>query len=149
MTASVVDQLEVIQIQHQNRDFMPLIGFVVAPERQTVPDSGKRIDIGHIVQVLDIDIQIHDELFEGCRKNADFVLLIIIQLGIIVTFADLLRSFCQFLKRTCDSPCEGHDKNDKDDQQRSKDNRNFCDPFLPGGIDLLNGNRNIQAHPIA
>ena len=99
MPEGIVYHLEVIQVQHRYRDFMPLIGIIVPPESMTVSDSGKRVDIGHIIQVLDIDLQLRDELFEGCRENADFILPVIVQLGIIVALADLFRSFCQLLKR--------------------------------------------------
>ena len=126
MAVSIVDQLEVIQIQHHYSDFVSLIRVIVASERKTVSDLGKRINICHIIQILDIDIQIHDELFEGSREDTDLILLVIIQFCIVVPFADLFRSFRQLQKRICDPPCERHDYDDKDNQQYGKDNRDLC-----------------------
>ena len=104
MAVGIVYQLEVIQVQHRYRNFIPLIGIIVPPEGMTVSNSGKRIDISHIIQVFDIELQLRGELLEGCRKNADFILPVIFQLGIIVAFADFLRSFGQLLKGLCNPP---------------------------------------------
>ena len=127
---------------------MSQIGVVVSPERQTVAYSGKRIDIGHIVQIPDVDIQVRDEPFEGSRENANLILLVIVQLGIIITFTDLLRSLCQLLQGSCDPSCESHDENDKDDQQYGEGNGDPSVPFVPGCIDLPNRNCDIQSHSI-
>ena len=105
--------------------------------------------MGHIVQVLDIDIQVHDEFFERSSENTYLVLLVIIQFCIVVAFADLFRCFRQFSKRICDPPNECHDKNDKNSQQYSKRDGYFRIPFMPGRIDLPDRDCDIQTHSIA
>ena len=104
---------------------------------------------GQVIQLRDIAFQIGGDAAEGARQYPDLVVLVVVELMIVMTLADLFRNLREILQGLCDPSRKPHDEGDERRQQRDKDDDDHDDPFLPACVDFIHGYGYVQAIAVA